>query len=99
MISCLGAYQDSTIIIECKYEFTKEEIDEFLVKSYEEGELHDITFPEWLPRRPLVIQIVLKYARELLFCGSEAVDFSPFARLWWALLHILLPGPGAGRWP
>jgi len=53
MFQSLGLDPEKTKVIHCENEFTADEMQKFL-----EGLNHDIVLPEWLPRRPLMCQII-----------------------------------------
>ena len=84
MLDSLGLNGRETIILECRSEFSDGEIVEFLKKNCSNLP-HDITeLPEWLPRRPLVMQLVLKYARDVFSLKNALADICDF---WYELLN------------
>jgi len=53
MFQCLGLNPRETHVLTCAQEFTEEEIQQYLKR------LHSMkTIPEWLPKRPLICQIL-----------------------------------------
>jgi hypothetical protein len=53
LFECLGLDPDNTILLECNDEFTEPEMATYL------NEISvDVSLPEWLPRRPLIAQIL-----------------------------------------
>jgi energy-coupling factor transporter ATP-binding protein EcfA2 len=53
MLSALGVDPAKTILLRAKTEFTVEEMEEY----FEQREI-DVNIPSWLPRRPLICQVV-----------------------------------------
>jgi hypothetical protein len=53
MFNALGVKAEECLVFRCKQEFTETEFGEFIAKISE-----DLEFPHWLPRRPLICQIV-----------------------------------------
>ena len=53
MFTCLGLKAENTIIIRCEDEFSDDEMLQYL-KSI----APDVVLPQWLPRRPLICQII-----------------------------------------
>jgi hypothetical protein len=61
MFEALGLDSDSTIVIRSKAEFTDEEMEQFL------GAISDnLILPEWLPKRPLICQVIANLDEEEL---------------------------------
>ena len=85
MLNCLGLGSDNTVILECHSELTDSEllsfISENLPESIEENKLDAL--PIWLPKRPLVIQLLLKYASDILSLKYALDDICGF---WHAFL-------------
>lgn len=54
MFQCLGLSKDSTMIVRCAEEFSEAEMHRYLGLKAQ-----NITLPTWLPRRPLVCQLLL----------------------------------------
>ena len=86
MCSCLGLELDKTLILECNPEFKESEIIDFIDKNTEEknGTEKLQQLPVWLPRRPLVIQLLLKYAGDI-FSAEHALD--DVCSFWYAFLN------------
>ena len=81
MLECLGMDSTETIILECNDEFSTNEFLELLDNHYG-GKVPDgLIIPDWMPRRPLVMQIIIKCAHELLFNNSEMDDVYEFWHL------------------
>jgi hypothetical protein len=57
MISALGLREKETIVLYAKEEFTADELRLY----FQEANI-DVTFPEWLPRRPLICQTIASLA-------------------------------------
>lgn len=59
MYSCLGLSEGNVLLIECADQFTTEQVVRYLniIKG-------SITVPEWLPRRPLICQILASLSPE-----------------------------------
>ena len=53
MFDSLGLSPSSTTLLECRDEFSNEEIQEYLDKS-----ITSVVVPPWLPKRPLVLQVL-----------------------------------------
>ena len=71
MFDCLGMSPESTVVIRCREEFTDEEITAYL-RDLTSGEEH--TVPSWLPKRPLVCQILSQLSpttRQDVFLGNQ----------------------------
>lgn len=71
MLSSLGLKLGDTVIIQSKTEFSEEEINQYL-SSF----LDDYVLPSWIPRRPLICQVIAALppeATEEMF-GSEGGD-------------------------
>lgn len=75
MCACLGINPDHAIILECNSEFKESEIIDFIRENMneEDGAKKLQQLPVWLPRRPLVIQLLLKYAGDI-FAVEHALD-------------------------
>ena len=86
MLGCLGLDAKQTIIMECNPEFTEEELLEFISKNIpelsEDGKLEQL--PAWFPKRPLVIQLMQKYAEDM-FSVEHALD--DICSFWYVLFH------------
>lgn len=85
MLSCLGLNENTAVILECHHEFTETELVAFVKEN-----LGDIpgaekleNFPAWLPKRPLVMQLLLKYASEVFSVEYALNDICSF---WYAFL-------------
>ena len=75
LLSCLGLNKDSTVFLDCHHEFTETELVAFIKEN-----LHDAPdvdkieeLPAWLPKRPLIIQLLLNYASDV-FEVQDALD-------------------------
>ena len=73
MLSSLGLDASKVLILECKNEFTDLEILEYLKENCVTIDEREMRIPEWLPKRPFIIQLVLKCAPELLY-AEETPD-------------------------
>ena len=70
MFACLGLNPEKTVLIECHEEFSDEEVAEYL-----KALSISLTIPDWIPKRPLVCQILR--ARDNLtwpFFGFSGLD-------------------------
>lgn len=86
MLTSLGLDQKHSLILECRNEFTDKEIYEFLKENCTDIEEKEIKLPEWLPKRPFIMQLVLKCAPELVYTEYTADDLWDF---WCEFLHRL----------
>lgn len=82
LLDALGVDPDKSIHLECHEEFSPEQINQFL-KSYD----IDAELPEWLPKRPLLYQIVV----ELTAAGQAiALDkANGHAELWSHIARLI----------
>lgn len=55
MLECLGLTETNTIILSCPNEFSTEEL-----QSYISGRVKIDSFPSWLPRKPLLCQLLTR---------------------------------------
>ncbi|HAP22147.1 MAG TPA: hypothetical protein DCR27_12835 [Lachnospiraceae bacterium] len=85
MLSCLGLDDKQTIILECHSEFTETELLEFMSQNIpeltEKGKIKQL--PVWFPKRPLVIQLMQKYAEDMFSVEHTLDDICSF---WYVLL-------------
>lgn len=85
LLSCLGLSENQAMILECHHEFTDSELINFFSNNVpdvaEKKELDQL--PAWLPKRPLVIQLLLKYASDILSMDHALDDICGF---WYAFL-------------
>lgn len=88
LMSSLGLSAEQTVFLECYQEFTDLELLAFIqknipesIKSEDFGEL-----PPWLPKRPLVIQLLLRYASEIFSVKNVFDDICSF---WYIFLTKL----------
>lgn len=86
MCSCLGLDCKDTIILECNSEFKETEIIDFIKENIggEDGPEKLQQLPAWLPRRPLVIQLLLKYASDIFTVEDALNDVCSF---WYVFLN------------
>ena len=85
LLSCLGLSKDNTIILECPQEFTDSELVDFIKKNTPDTGNDECLnkLPAWFPRRPLVIQLLLKYASDVFSIEYALDDICGF---WYAFL-------------
>lgn len=85
MLNCLGLPERGTLILECHNEFTEDELLTFISKNMQEHSASSglEKLPTWFPKRPLVIQLLLKYAGEV-FSIKYAMD--GICGFWYAFL-------------
>lgn len=85
MLACLGLEDKQTIILECHSEFTETELLDFISKNIpelsENGKMDKL--PLWFPKRPLVIQLMQKYAEDMFSIEHALDDICSF---WYVLL-------------
>lgn len=85
LVRCLGINADRVIILECHQEFTDSELLAFVSKNVTEN-LEGIEMeklPAWLPKRPIVMQLLLQYAGDI-FSMEHALD--DICGFWYAFL-------------
>lgn len=74
MFSLIGLNKSETIVLRCKDEFTEEEMSNYLKNLS-----HAIELPIWLPRRPLICQIINTLEKdkieEIFLDSFSAVEF------------------------
>ena len=84
MLECLGLDVNKAVVLECHSEFTETQLISFM-KSNMPSALSDIDsvlkLPPWFPKRPLVIQLMLKYASEIFTLDYALDDICGF---WYA---------------
>jgi energy-coupling factor transporter ATP-binding protein EcfA2 len=69
MIKCLGLSKKNPVIIRCKTEFSTQEMESYLTDRK-----INISVPSWLPKRPLICQVVAEFNivdAEKIFSSSE----------------------------
>lgn len=86
MLSSLGLDAKQTIIMECNPEFTEKELLEFISKNIPELSKNRKMeqLPPWFPKRPLVIQLMQKYAEDM-FSEENALD--NICSFWYVLFN------------
>lgn len=85
MLNSLGLSQEQTIILECHHEFTEGQLITFISQNLPDakGKEELKSLPLWLPKRPLVIQLLLKYASDIFSIDNALEDICSF---WYAFL-------------
>ncbi|MBQ7329433.1 MAG: hypothetical protein IJX01_05960 [Oscillospiraceae bacterium] len=85
LLSCLGLNEDNTTILECHHEFTETEIVAFIKHNIVSAPGIDTLecLPSWLPKRPLIMQLLLKYASDIFSVEYALDDICGF---WYAFL-------------
>jgi energy-coupling factor transporter ATP-binding protein EcfA2 len=85
LLNCLGLKENQTTILECPNEFTDSELLDFITNnvpdSIDKRKMEEL--PQWLPKRPYVIQMLLKYASEVFSVDYALDDICGF---WYAFL-------------
>lgn len=85
MFNSLGLSEEQTVLLECHSEFTEEQLLNFVTQnlpSLKDNE--DLkSLPSWFPKRPLVIQLLLKYASDIFSVDYALDDMCGF---WYAFL-------------
>lgn len=82
MLSCLGLNDKNAIILECHHEFTTTELTAFIKENLPDSNEFE-HLPIWIPKRPLVIQLLLKYANDMFEKDYALEDICGF---WYAFL-------------
>lgn len=86
LMNCLGLKERDTIILECHSEFTEKELINYIKSNLpeylNEAKLEEL--PTWFPKRPLVIQLLLKYAGEVF---SDHTAFDDICSFWYVFLE------------
>lgn len=85
MLGSLGLSEEQTIILECQHEFTDSQLLTFISQNLPGVENKEklASLPAWLPKRPLVIQLLLKYASDIFSIDYALEDICGF---WYAFL-------------
>lgn len=86
MLACLGLDEKQTIILECHREFSEAELLSFIAQNIPEdvANIKLEKMPAWFPKRPLVIQLLLKYANEIFSIDYALDDICGF---WYSFLN------------
>lgn len=82
---CLGIDADKAVFLECHQEFTDSELLIFITKNVSQalGKIKLEKLPAWLPKRPIVMQLLLQYASGI-FSMEHALD--DICGFWYAFL-------------
>lgn len=85
MLSSLGLSSSQTILLECHQEFTDTQLLKFIAQNIPatDAEKALSSLPAWFPKRPIVIQLLLKYASDIFTIDYALEDICSF---WHALL-------------
>lgn len=88
LMKSLGLSVEQTIFLECHQEFTDLELLDFIQANIPEGINSDTLgeLPPWVPKRPLVIQLLLKYAGDIFSIQNIFDDICSF---WYVFLSKL----------
>lgn len=85
MFNSLGLSEEQTVLLECHREFTEDQLLNYIVQNLpslkDKGDLKSL--PLWFPKRPLVIQLLLKYAGDIFSVNYALDDMCGF---WYAFL-------------
>ena len=88
LLNCLGLAESQTVFLECHNEFTEDELINYISLNaptsthfLEERKISSL--PEWFPRRPLVIQLLMKYAIDIFAIKHALEDICGF---WYVFL-------------
>lgn len=85
LLGCLGLNDNNAVILECHHEFTETELIAFVKQNL--GDVQDTekleNLPVWLPKRPLIMQLLLKYASDVFSVDYALEDICGF---WYAFL-------------
>lgn len=85
MMNCLGLKDIETTILECHNEFTEKELLSYIASNISESvdQTNIEELPSWFPKRPLVIQLLLKYAEDVFAIQSAFNDICSFGMFFW----------------
>lgn len=85
LLNSLGLSDNQVVILECHHEFTDEQLLTFVTENISSApSKNEFKFlPTWFPKRPLVIQLLLKYANDI-FATDYALD--DICGFWFAFL-------------
>ena len=85
MFNSLGLSKEQTVLLECHSEFTEEQLLNFVTQNIPSlKDNKDLkSLPSWFPKRPLVIQLLLKYASDIFPVDYALDDMCGF---WYAFL-------------
>ena len=85
MLSCLGLTKEKTVILECQHEFTEEQLLAYVRQNLSDDHSSEnvASLPEWLPKRPLVMQLLMRYAGNLF---SNEYEFDNIYKFWNVLI-------------
>lgn len=85
MFNSLGLSEEQTVLLECHREFTEDQLLNYIIQNLpslkDKGDLKSL--PLWFPKRPLVIQLLLKYAGDIFSVNYALDDMCGF---WYAFL-------------
>ena len=84
MFRCLGLSPEKTIVVTCSEEFSEEQMNEYL-REVSPG----LTIPAWLPRRPLISQILANLEAEELKRLLADEKEKEEVRFWYTLLDAI----------
>lgn len=88
LMNSLGLSAEQTVFLECQQEFSDLELLDFIQKNIPESINNEmlVELPPWLPKRPLVIQLLLKYAGDIFSIQNIFDDICSF---WYIFLSKL----------
>ena len=87
MVDCLGLNTDNYIILKCQDEFSEEEIEQFLRQNHSSDiSSENVHIPVWLPKRPFIVLMLVRYAIDLLNDEYTITDVCDF---WYIFLNGL----------
>lgn len=86
MYSAFGLDPQSTLLIRCKEEFDDSEALQYITENNKDAISGTIEIPEWLPKRPLIMQLALRDAPELFYANLSITDECDF---WYHFLDKL----------
>ncbi|MBR3622283.1 MAG: hypothetical protein IKN43_02915 [Selenomonadaceae bacterium] len=80
MLNCLGLRSDKVISLDCHSEFTERELIDFMNRNMPNECRNEnlLELPSWFPKRPLVMQLLLKYADDIFFIDHVMDDICAF---------------------
>ena len=88
LLNCLGLSEAQTVFLECHNEFTEAELLNYISLNAPTSTLFSEekrieSLPDWFPKRPLVIQMLMKYAIDVFTIKHALEDICGF---WYVFL-------------
>ena len=86
MLSCFGLSDKNVEIIRCNDEFSTDEIAEYLKENTTYNQAVENNLLEWIPRRPLIIQLIANELGELF---SDGINLTNEYEVWKMFIYNL----------